>query len=61
MRAIVTFTITVPQAEARQVTEQQARDWISFNVGASDDMKPNPLASFAVVPESESLRITVFP
>jgi hypothetical protein len=61
MRARVTFVITVPEADARQVTEQQARDWIRFNVGASDELTPNPLASFAVVPEADSLRVTVFP
>ena len=61
MRALVTFVVTVPEASARQVTPEQAMEWIRFNVAASDELAPNPLASFAVVPEAGSLRVTVFP
>jgi len=61
VRALVSFIVTVPEAEARQVTPKQVWDWIRFGVRSCNELPPNPLASFDVVPEADSLRITVYP
>ena len=60
MRAIVTFAVDVPEAEARQVTYADVLAWLQFNLGVTGGLVgPNPLASFPVEAVTGSVKVTL--